>query len=256
MLSQCQFCEHRCNINRTINGGFCLVSKSRIASEFIHQNEESFFIPSHTIFFSGCTLKCIFCQNWEISHLQSGIQIPPYEFANRIHIRKQQGSKNVNWVGGDPTPNIPYILKTLQNLDDWIPQIWNSNMYCSIEAMILLDGVIDVYLADHKFGNDRCASQLSQSSSYVRTIQRNLQIAYEQADLFIRHLILPNHISCCSLPILHWLKEFLPFSPINIMKQYRPCYHARNHPTINRLVTTEEYDKVLSVARTLQLNVV
>lgn len=162
----------------------------------------SFYSITYNIFL-GCTFKCVFCQNWDISQFQAGMQIPAAELAKRIHIRKKQGSKNVNWVGGEPTPNIVYILKTLKELDDYLPQIWNSNMYCSLETMKLLAGIIDVYLADYKFGNDACAYQLCWSSSYVKTIQRNLIQASKQADLFICHLLLHNHISCCSLPILY-----------------------------------------------------
>jgi putative pyruvate formate lyase activating enzyme len=196
IFSQCHLCEHRCNVDRTHKSGHCNVTTSRIASEFIHQSEESIIVPSHTIFFSGCSFQCVFCQNWDISQFRAGIRIPEEQLANRIHIRKQQGSRNVNWVGGEPTPNILYILKTLKQLDDHIPQIWNSNMYCSIETLLLLDGIIDVYLADYKFGNDNCSFKLCGCKIYTSTIQRNITHASKQADLLIRHLIVPNHISC------------------------------------------------------------
>jgi putative pyruvate formate lyase activating enzyme len=256
IFSQCHLCEHRCNVDRTHKSGHCNVTTSRIASEFIHQSEESIIVPSHTIFFSGCSFQCVFCQNWDISQFRAGIRIPEEQLANRIHIRKQQGSRNVNWVGGEPTPNILYILKTLKQLDDHIPQIWNSNMYCSIETLLLLDGIIDVYLADYKFGNDNCSFKLCGCKTYTSTIQRNITHASKQADLLIRHLIVPNHISCCSLPVLHWIHEFLPHVPINIMDQYRPCYHARNHPLINRCITSQEYEKVITTAKNLHVTII
>ena len=255
MLSQCSFCEHQCMVDRTQTKGYCRVTTSKIASEFIHYGEEPLFVPSHTIFFSGCTFQCVFCQNWDISQFQSGLYIPPEELARRITIRQQQGAKNVNWVGGEPTPNIPYILKTLKELDAHLPQIWNSNMYCSREAMSLLDGIIDVYLIDYKFGRDSCAENLAHIPRYSEIIHRNLIIANKQADVLVRHLILPNHITCCSLPILYWLHDHLPNILLNIMGQYQPCYKAKDHPLIHRAITPQEYKTVQDTAKKLQLNV-
>lgn len=253
MYRSCSFCEHNCKVNRETEKGYCNVTATRIASDFIHTGEETLFVPSHTIFFSGCTFKCVFCQNWDISQFQSGIVVPPEKLADRIAYQKRNGSRNVNWVGGDPTPHLHYILQTLQRLKVNIPQIWNSNMYCSPEAMKLLHGIIDVYLADFKFGRDKCAETLAGIKNYNEVITRNLLEANAQAELFIRHLILPNHIACCSLPILHWVRNHLPQIPLNIMNQYRPSYKSKNYPLIDRTVTQQEYRTVIDEAQRLNL---
>lgn len=254
--TSCSLCEHNCMVNRETETGYCRVSKTRIASEFLHSGEETIFVPSHTIFFSGCTFKCVFCQNWDISQFQSGIFISPDELAKRIHHQKRNGSRNVNWVGGDPTPHLLTILQTLKVLDVAIPQIWNSNMYCSQQTMDLLHGVIDVYLADYKFGRESCAETLSGAHTYTKVITRNLLQADAQADMLIRHLILPNHIACCSLPILHWIGEHLPKVPLNIMNQYRPSYKSKNHPLIDRQITQYEYHTAVNEAKRLELNII
>jgi putative pyruvate formate lyase activating enzyme len=138
---ECCFCEHRCRVNRKKTAGKCGVKESRIASEFLHFGEESVLVPSYTIFFSGCTFHCVFCQNWDISQNPCGMAIEPKALVTTIEQRKKQGARNVNWVGGDPTSNLLYILKVLQQLDSNIAQVWNSNMYCSEETMKLLKGV-------------------------------------------------------------------------------------------------------------------
>jgi len=248
IYTNCTFCEHQCKVNREKEAGICHVTIPRISSEFLHNGEEYFFVPSHTVFFSGCTFQCVFCQNWEISQNNIGIYITPLDMTKRIIERHRQGSRNINWVGGDPTPNILFILQTLKKLSEPIPQIWNSNMYCSMETMDLLNGVIDVYLADFKFGNDRCAKTLSNAKDYTKIITRNLLQSSHQTDLLIRHLIIPNRVPCCSLPIISLIHKHLQHIPLNIMNQYRPCYKAVRTSSINRTITTKEYDTVLQSA--------
>ena len=115
-----------------------------------------------------------------------------------------------------------------------ILQVWNSNMYCSEETMKLLQGIIDVYLTDFKYGNDTCAKRLSKVDNYFRIIKRNHKIAYKQGELIIRHLVLPNHIKCCSEPIFQWINRNIPDVAVNVMAQYRPEYHAYEHKEISR----------------------
>lgn len=254
IFQSCSFCEHKCHIDRRTSAGFCHVQDAHIASEFLHYGEESVLIPSYTIFFSGCTFHCVYCQNWDISQEQCGITIPPDELAQMISQRKKQGARNVNWVGGDPTSNILYILKALKASDENIPHVWNSNMYCSQETMRLLNGVIDVYLTDFKYGNDTCAQRLSKVERYTKVIKRNHAIAYLQGEMIVRHLILPNHITCCSQPILDWIKKNIPEVAVNIMAQYRPMHHAREYEEISRPLSQEEYQQVKQYADTLQMN--
>jgi putative pyruvate formate lyase activating enzyme len=258
ILKNCHFCERRCGVNRS-NGekGYCGVLEPRVASEFIHLGEEKELIPSYTIFFSGCTFSCVFCQNWDISqYSDTGVYIKPEILAEMIERRKEGGVRNVNWVGGDPTPNLAYILEVLSHLKKLkvnLPQIWNSNMYLSLEAMNLLDGVIDIYLTDFKYGDDDCAKRLSKVENYFGIITRNHLIAEQQCEMIIRHLVLPNHLECCTKPILKWISKNLKNFRLNIMEQYRPEYNALKFEDISRRLTWDEFQEAIEFAKDLGL---
>jgi putative pyruvate formate lyase activating enzyme len=252
----CHFCEKRCGVDRRQKTGSCGVKEARITSEFLHTGEERMLVPSYTVFFSGCTFNCVFCQNWDISQRLCGFYLRPSVLADKIDMRKKDGAKNVNWVGGDPTPNLLYILRVLRECEINIPQVWNSNMYCSIETMKILDGVIDLYLTDFKYGNDDCAKRLSIVDNYVAVVKRNHRIAHNQAEMIIRHLVLPNHISCCTKPILRWIKENMPNALVNIMDQYKPEYKARDYSDIARSLSYDEYIEVKKFAEKIGLNLV
>lgn len=266
IMKKCEFCERRCGANR-IGGerGHCGVLDAHISSDFLHMGEEPFLIPSYTIFFSGCTFDCVYCQNYDIStDPESGFYIEPAVMADRIERRfcgggrewPYAGAKNVNWVGGDPTPNIHYILQVLVHCRANIPQIWNSNMFLTVRSMELLDGVIDIYLTDFKYGNDKCARRLSKVSDYLSVITRNHLIAARQAEVVVRHLVLPGHVECCSIPVLKWIKENIPCSVVNVMDQYRPLYRAYEYDEINRPLTMEEFSRVYRYAQEIGLTLV
>jgi len=211
-------------------------------------------VPSHTIFFSGCTFHCVFCQNWDISQFPCGTPIEPQHLTTVIEQRKKQGARNVNWVGGDPTSNLLYVLKVLQQLDSNIPQVWNSNMYCSEETMRLLHGVMDLYLTDFKYGNDACAKRLSKVDGYTAVVQRNHLLAYQYGEVIIRHLVLPHHLDCCSKPILNYIAENLQNTVVNIMPQYRPEYLANEYKEISRPPSPHEVMQVKEYAETLGIH--
>lgn len=240
IFQECHFCERRCKVDRRKKAGNCGVKQPGISSEFLHIGEESVLVPSYTIFFSGCTFHCVFCQNWDISQKSGGMYVKPSAVVNMIEKRKKQGARNVNWVGGDPTPNLPYILQVLKECNINIAQVWNSNMYCSIETMKLLDGVIDLYLTDFKYGNDECARRLSKVEDYMKIVTRNHKKAHDNGEMIIRHLVMPNHIKCCSKPIIKWIGENLLNATVNIMAQYRPEYNAYDYEDIARSVSLEE----------------
>jgi putative pyruvate formate lyase activating enzyme len=249
----CCFCEHHCGVNRQKTSGKCGVQEPRIASEFLHFGEEPLLVPSYTIFFSGCSFQCVFCQNWDISQYQHGEYLSPQRLAEKISQRKQQGAKNVNWVGGDPTPDLLLILQVLKELRVNIPQVWNSNMYCSVETMNLLRGVIDVYLTDLKYGNDSCAQRLSKIERYTSVVQRNHLSAYQDGEVIVRHLVMPNHTSCCSYPVLEWIKQNIPNAMVNVMGQYRPEYHADEYEELDHAISPEEYHQIKEYAGYLGL---
>ena len=255
LLSECAFCERRCGANRKEgNLGYCGVGAlSRYSSDFLHMGEEPELVPSHTIFFSGCTFKCVYCQNWDIAmHPDMGRVAEPEMLRTVLLEGISQGSRNANFVGGNPDPNLHTILKTIALLGEggkFLPMIWNSNMYTSLEAMEVLWGVIDVYLGDFRYGNDDCALELSDVRNYFEIVKRNFAFAYRTAIVMLRHLVMPDHLECCTRPIMEWVSENMPGVYFNLMFQYRPEYKASLYPRINRYLTREERRKALEMAR-------
>lgn len=263
MLRKCGLCERMCGANRFAGEkGLCGVLEPRVNAEFLHMGEEPDLVPSHTIFFAGCTFNCVYCQNWDIStNPAAGVTIGPSDLARKIEQRADRRgglssrvSRNVNWVGGDPTSNLPYILKVLKECRANIPQVWNSNMYLSKDAMRLLSGVVDIYLTDYKYGNDTCALRLSNVKDYTRIIQRNHLLGRSHAEMIVRHLVLPGHIDCCTRPALKWIAENLHDVKVNVMAQYRPEYKAEEFPDLNRPLRASEYEKAFEIAEVLHLD--
>lgn len=259
MITGCHFCERRCGVDRTAGErGFCgCGAQSRLSSEFLHAGEEACLVPSHTFFFVGCTFYCVYCQNWMISRSrEEGIPVTGAQMAEMAKRRRiVEKSRNVNLVGGDPTPNTHTVLEMLKALDVNVPIVWNSNMYMSTETMQLLDGCIDVYLTDLKYGSSECAERLSKVENYWEIVTRNHRLAKKQAELLIRHLVLPNHVECCSAPIIEWIGEnFGDTVRVNIMAQYRPEFEAHRMPDMTRGVSREEMEEVLTLARGRGLN--
>lgn len=257
MLKACKLCERRCGVDRTTGQkGRCGVLESRISSEFMHYGEEPELVPSYTIFFSGCTFECVFCQNYDISQYPSRGEFFSPEVVADIIKRREPSTRNVNWVGGDPTSNLKFILEVLTRSDTRLPQVWNSNMYLTEETMRLLDGVVDVYLTDFKYGNSKCAKRLSKVKDYWEVVIRNHLFARAQAELIIRHLVLPNHFDCCSKPVLDWIAANLDNVRVNVMAQYRPVYHASDYPEISKPLKSADFLKARNYACSHGLNLV
>ncbi len=257
ILKSCHFCERRCGVDRTAGKrGVCGVGeRSRMASEFMHYGEESVLVPSYTIFFAGCTFHCQFCQNWDISQFpDSGVEVSQQTLARLIEEAQKDGARNVNFVGGEPTPNLHTILETLNECKVSIPSIFNSNMYCSMEAMELLFGVTDVYLTDFKYGSNECALRYSKVPNYFEVVARNHRLAFADAELIIRHLVLPANLECCTRPVLEWVVRNLGgMVRTNVMNQYRAEAMAYNYPEISRRLTAAEFEKALEIARDVGL---
>jgi len=248
ILKSCAFCERRCGVDRTEGKkGWCKVgNESKVASMFAHHGEESFLVPSGTIFFTGCTMACAYCQNWDISqHPEKGAIAKGEKLAHWIDNKFMEDSvKNANFVGGEPTPNLHTILDTATKLVSNAPLIWNSNMYMSEEAMKLLEGAVDVYLADFRYGNNRCAMRLSDVSKYMETVTGNLIKAGESAEVIMRILVLPNHIDCCTGKILEWVGDNMRDKTyVNLMRQYHPRYKAKQFTDIDRVLRDNEFEK-------------
>jgi len=250
ILQNCYFCERRCGINRKKKEiGYCRMDAvSRYSAEFLHYGEEPELVPSHTIFFTGCNFTCVYCQNWQISQAPaSGTAILPEALARTITLRRAYGSRNVNFV--TPTPHTHIILKILNDVKVNIPVVWNSNMYYSSEIAKLLEGVVDVYLGDLRYGNDECARKYSNVRNYWSVVTRNFKTAYATGEILLRHLVLPGHLECCTRPVVQWTKENIPKVRFNLMFQYRQDYRAYEYPEINRPLTREECQKALEILK-------
>jgi len=252
ILKFCELCERKCKVDRNEKKGVCRVgNKPIISSAFIHIGEEPMLIPSFTIFFMGCTFHCQFCQNWSISQwFEKGRIITIKEIADMIDENKN--CRNVNFVGGEPTPQLPFILDALQNVKVNIPTVWNSNFYMSLKSINLLKNVIDVYLSDWKYWSNKCAERLSKVKNYLETVKRNHDLAFKDSEMIIRHLVLPNHFECCTKPILNYIAENYGEKVIvNIMDQYRPEFKAHRYPDIANYPKKEDLEKVWKLAEDL-----
>jgi putative pyruvate formate lyase activating enzyme len=257
ILKNCCFCERKCQVNREIGKlGVCRVGKEAIVSSaFLHMGEETVLVPSGTIFFSGCTFKCVFCQNYSISQkwqnpesgkIIDGVKRTPKQITGVVGALAREGARNINWVGGDPTSNLHVILHVLEDLDVNICQLWNSNMYLSVEGMKLLLEVMDFWLPDLKYANDDFAKRMSKISNYWSFVTRNIKMAYDKGsgEMIIRHLVMPGRIETDTYPILEWCAKNTPKALVNVMGQYRPMHLVQKHPDrfqdINRSITYEE----------------
>jgi len=259
LYSPCRLCERRCGALRA-NGkpGVCLVDKECIVhTYFHHMGEEAPLVPSGTIFYGGCNFKCVFCQNYDISQVspRSGERVTPERLARIQDSLRRRGARNINHVGGEPTPHLPFILESLKYLETNTPQLWNSNMYMSLESMKLLADVIDIWLPDFKYGSNECAWRLSRVRNYWEVVTRNHKIAYENGDMIIRHLVLPNHIECCTKKVLEWIAVNTPRVLVNIMEQYRPEHlvskYPDKYPDISRRPSREEMRQAYEIAENL-----
>jgi putative pyruvate formate lyase activating enzyme len=217
--------------------------------------EEPELVPSGTVFTGGCTISCIHCQNWDISQWESsGASVTPELMAVQVKTLVDKGCRNLNMVGGDPTPVTWQWLETFRHVDANVATVWNSNSYYSEEVSRLLAGFIDVYLLDFKYGNDDCAAAISDAPGYWEACTRNHLMAHEYGELIIRVLVLPGHNECCTRPILQWIHDNLgPWTRVNLMFQYRPEWRAGERPELSRRLTSEEVEEAREIAADIGL---
>jgi putative pyruvate formate lyase activating enzyme len=257
ILQSCELCIRKCHINR-IKGelGFCRAGiEWKIFGAHTHMGEETELIPSATIFMAGCTMRCVYCQNApESVNPEMGEIWTEREGAEWIANKFNEGCKNVNFVGGEPTPYLYNILKCLNLCKANIPVIWNSNSYYSEKTTQILQDIVDIYLLDFRYFNEQCAIKLSSAPNYVATAKKNFLEAKKDAELLVRLLVMPNHIECDAKPILKWIKDNLgAYTRVNIMGQYFPCWQADKFSDINRVLTREEYLSVIDYAKQIGL---
>ncbi len=272
MLEQCTLCPHNCKVNR-LDGqiGRCKCSdKIKIALVSLHKYEEPCISGengSGTVFFSNCNLNCIFCQNYEISHLGKGKEITIEELAEIFLKQQENGAHNINLV--TPTMYVIQIIEALKiakNKGLNIPVIYNTNSYENVETIKLLKGYIDVYLPDLKyFSNDLC-KKYSKVNNYFENATKAIKEMYNQVGapefdengmikkgVIIRHLILPNYMQNTK-NILKWIKDNMPEEVyVSIMSQYFPSYKAINDDKINRKLSRKEYKTIEDYIYTIDL---
>ena len=264
-LEACMFCERQCEANR-ISGekGFCLISKdSYVSSAFLHLGEEAPLIPSGTIFFHGCNFGCVFCQNYDISQAWKGKKNIE-DVAQKVNSRVlteiaeklvDKGAININYVGGDPIPNIHTIVGSLNFQKSNICQLWNSNFFLTDKTLSLIIDLMDFWLPDFKYGNNQCGKKYSGIDNYFDVVSRNHKRIHDEGsgEICIRHLVMPNHVECCTKPILDYVAKELPKAVLNLMAQYRPQWKASEYPEINRRPTSQEIQEARDYADKLEI---
>ncbi|MBC7966231.1 MAG: radical SAM protein [Fuerstia sp.] len=214
-------------------------------------------MPSHLFYLSGCDLRCAFCIAEANAFDPSRGRVLTAEFLERaIDWGKTQGARNLQWVGGEPTIHIPSILDAMQSCRDLPPIVWKSDFYGTPTAFELLDGIVAVYVADFKFGNDACADRIARVQHYGAVVTRNLKIAAEQSDLIVRHLLLPGHIDCCFRPIIEWLRMEMPNVKFSLRDGYQPRWQARRHSELAAPILRSEVEQARQLAGEAGLNVI
>jgi putative pyruvate formate lyase activating enzyme len=252
--------------------GFCGIGdKTVVSSAGPHFGEESVLVGtggSGTIFFAGCNLGCVFCQNYDISHHHHGHKVTIEQLAQSMLELQHYGCCNINFV--TPTHVAPVIvaaLKLAREEDLTLPTVYNTGGYDSVETLKLLEGFVDIYMPDMKYADANIAEQLSDAPDYplinreaVRQMHRQVgdlktEKGVATRGLLVRQLVLPENLAG-SFEIIDFLAEQIsPKTTINVMDQYRPCYKASSHPAINRRPTIEEIRSVRQYAISKGLNV-
>ena len=267
-LQDCNLCPRNCHVNRLKDQkGFCKTGiKMRVFNYMAHHGEEppiSGTNGSGVIFFSGCNLRCVYCQNYKFSQLLQGRLIEPDSLARFMLQLQRQGCHNINLVS--PTHVIYQILEGLLLAIEGglkIPLVYNTSGYESEEALRLLDGIIDVYLADMRYGSNDEATKYSQAKGYVEINQSAIKEMHRQVGnvslddsgiinrgLIIRHLILPNNISRTKKIFAFIAKDLSNDVCISLMSQYLPSYKAAMHRELNRRIYPEEYEEALHLLK-------
>jgi putative pyruvate formate lyase activating enzyme len=255
----CLLCEHRCGVDRSagVRGKCQAVNEVRVFRHRVEWGEEPELVPSHLFYTSGCDLRCKFCiAEANAFRPSSGTLLTVPFLEQAIVWGRQQGAKNLQWVGGEPTIHLPGILEVMSRIDDLPDIVWKSDFYGTPEALDLLEGVVSVFVADFKFGNDACAARIASVPNYLGVVTRNLLHAAARSRLIVRHLLLPNHFDCCYRPIVDWISENLPDVPFSLRDGYLPKWMAGRDPELNAYVSKEHAERARQLAATRHLRLV
>jgi putative pyruvate formate lyase activating enzyme len=273
LASPCRLCPRECGARRAEGErGTCGVGLlPLVASAGPHFGEERELVGrggSGTIFFAGCNLGCIFCQNFDISHHRHGSKVTIGDLAEAMLSLQKFGCCNINFV--TPTHVVPAIAAAIELAREkglTLPTVYNTGGYDSVETLKLLDGFIDIYMPDMKYANSDVAEELSSAPDYPQVNRQAVKEMHRQVGelktkngiatrgLLVRHLVLPESMAG-SFEIIDFLNEQVsPKTTINVMDQYRPCFRAFEHTGINRRPTREEFQSAQQYAIKKGLNV-
>ncbi|MEA3364586.1 MAG: radical SAM protein [Candidatus Hydrogenedentes bacterium] len=273
LLRDCTVCPHLCHVNRLAGEtGRCNTgAQARVYSAHAHFGEEPPLVGSYgsgTIFISWCNLRCVFCQNAELSAYGVGRDLPSQAIAELMLDLQTQRCHNINFVS--PTHVVPQILEALVIAVEHglrLPLVYNTGGYDRIETLQLLDGVFDIYMPDMKYDDPETAEHLSDIPNYpeinraaVREMHR--QVGDLELDargvairgLLVRHLVLPQRLAGAQSIMRFLAEEISPDTYVNVMDQYRPCHYAHQFPPLDRRLTPAEYRDALETARTAGLH--
>uniref|UniRef100_UPI003FEFBC91 radical SAM protein n=1 Tax=Eubacterium sp. TaxID=142586 RepID=UPI003FEFBC91 len=256
----CSICPRHCNVDRSVNLGFCQSPDNfRVARAALHFWEEPCISGkegSGTVFFSGCNLKCVFCQNNEISAENKGVEISDDKLISIFENLISQGANNINLV--NPTHYAKRLAKVLSRWKSHVPIVYNSSGYEEVETLKALDGLIDIYLPDLKYIRAEKAMRYSKAADYFEKasaalleMRRQVEDKFDgdimKSGMIIRHLILPQNTNS-SIAVLDFIKSNFPNTFVSLMAQYTPCGDLSEFPEINRKITKREYEKVVNYA--------
>lgn len=261
----CNQCPRRCNVDRENALGYCKAPNAyKLARASLHFWEEPCISGkngSGTVFFSGCNLGCVFCQNYEISHKCKGVEVSEERLIRIFEHLVDEGANNINLV--NPTHYAVQLAHTLKKYKPPVPVVYNTSGYDSVDTLKLLDGLVDIYLPDFKYMRNDKALRYSMAEDYPQFAMAALtemkrQVGNDVFDengimkrgMIIRHLVLPGNTNS-AIQALDYLAENFGDTYISVMAQYVPCTDLSEYEEINRKITKREYDKV--VAHILEL---
>jgi putative pyruvate formate lyase activating enzyme len=255
----CNLCEHRCGVSRFEQAsGKCHASAvARVFRHRIESSEERELIPSHLFYLSGCDLRCAFCiAEANAFDASRGTVLTSTFLRQAVDWGRERGSRTLQWVGGEPTIHLPAILEAMAGVQRLPPVVWKSDFYGTPDAFDLLDGVVDTFVADFKFGNDCCATRIARVDRYLEIVTRNLRQVAERANLIVRHLLLPGHFQCCFQPIVEWLSRHLPRVKFSIRDGYLPRWRAGQFPELAERLERGTGGRAEDLADRFGLNIV
>lgn len=258
--NMCTLCPRNCQINRSTQAGFCGAKTLKVAKVMKHFWEEpciSGTMGSGTVFFSHCNLKCIYCQNAQISHLGQGKPITVTSLANLFKQLETSGVHNINLV--TPTHYADLIMQALDIYKPSIPIVYNTSGYESVQTIQKLANYIDIYLCDFKYYDSKLSAEYSGAPDYLQAVTTSLlqmqknqpnnvfnKNGIMQKGLIVRHLVLPTH-SGDSIKILDWAYHNLGKNTLfSLMSQYTPTHKALTHPVLKNKVKPLEYKRVIT----------